>query len=66
MNLPGSKQFFNDTRFCKSFEFSVKIRLTVKLIEDLRHVILCLNSVDHSVFVIHRIDDAHVIVVVPN
>lgn len=58
--------FFFDTSFCKNLDFLVQIRLTVKLIDDLRHPFLRLNGVDHSVFIIHGIDNAHVIVVVPN
>lgn len=43
-----------------------KARLTVELIEGLRHPFFGLNSVDDSVFIIHGIHDAHVIVIVPN
>lgn len=58
--------FHINTSFCKNFDFLVERRLTVKLIEDLRHLFLGLNGVDHCVFIIHDIDDAHVIVVVPD
>lgn len=40
--------------------------LTVELIEDLRDAVLCLDGVDQSVVVVHDINNAHVIVIVPN
>lgn len=41
-------------------------RLTVKIIEDLRHSFLCLCRVDKSVVIVHNINNAHVVVIVPN
>lgn len=54
------------TSFPLKFAKYNKARLTVKLIEDLRHPFFRLNSVDQRVFIIHSIHDAHVIVIVPN